>query len=63
MQSPGGVDDHHVVPARRGGLDRVESDGGRVSPLFAADEVGTRPIGPDLELFLGGGAVGIGRGD
>jgi hypothetical protein len=54
------------VPARHGGIDRVESDGGRVTavglaaPLAGlAHDVGAAALGPDLELVGGGGTEGV----
>ena len=63
MEPSRGVDDHDVRLARAPGLDRVEGDGRRVGAAGAADEVGARPLGPDLELLLGRGAERVGRAD
>ena len=47
-------------PSRRGRLDRVVGDRGRVRPALAADELGAGALGPDLELLLGGRAERVG---
>ena len=60
---PGGVDDHDVAPAGAPGLDRVEGDGGGVAAGRGADEVGSGPLGPDLELLLGRGPERVAGAD
>jgi hypothetical protein len=51
VQPAGGVDDDDVAPARLRRFDRVVGDGRRVAAALTADEVGARPLCPDLELF------------
>ena len=60
---PGGVDDHDVALARAPGLDGVVGDGGGIAAGRGADEVGSGPLGPDLELLLGGGPEGVAGAD
>ena len=63
VQPAGRVHDDHVSIARLCGSDRVERDRGGVAAALGADEVRVRALRPDLELLLGGGAKGVGRGD
>ena len=48
-------------PAGRRRVDGVERDRGRIAPRRAGDAGHAEPLGPDLELADGAGAVGVGR--
>ena len=63
MQAAGGVDDHDVVPARARRLDCVVCNGRGIGAARRADEVGTRALGPDLELLLRRRAERVRRAD
>ncbi len=60
VEPAGGVDDRDVVAARPGRLDGVVGDGGGIGAVRGADEVGLRPLRPDLELLLGGSTERVG---
>ena len=61
VQAAGGVGQHEVGARGRGPLDGVEDDRARVAALGAADEVGARPLGPQLELLGGRGPERVAR--
>jgi hypothetical protein len=52
VESTRGIDDHDVTSPRAPGLDGIERDGGGIAARRSADEVGSGPLGPDLELLL-----------
>ena len=62
VQPPGGVADHHVVPARARGLDRVEHHGAGVGARLAAHDLAAGPLGPQGQLLGRRGAEGVARG-
>ena len=59
---PGGVDEHQVGAAARGGAHGVEHDRARVGALLAPDELGADATGPVAQLLGGGGAERVGGG-
>src|SRR3984957_13973752 len=61
MQSACGVDDQDVCCACLSGTHGIEQDGGRVPSLLGLDHLLPRTLAPNLELFDGCGAEGIGR--
>jgi hypothetical protein len=63
VEATGGVDDDDVPAALGRRLDRVVGDGRRIAAALAPDEVGLRPLGPDLELLLGRCAEGVRRAE
>ena len=63
MQATRGVDDRDVPASRTRRLDGVEGHGRRIRAARRADEVGARPLRPDLELLLGRCAERVGRAD
>ena len=63
VQPARGVHDDGIEPARRGRVDGVERDRGGIAARRARHAGHAEPIGPDLELADGAGAIGIGRGE
>ena len=61
VQPPRRVHDDRVQPARDRGVDRVERHRRRIAARRARDAGHAEPLGPDLELGDGAGAVGVGR--
>ena len=59
MQAAGGVDDHDGARTRHRRAHAVEDDRRRVATLLLPDQLGARPLRPDVELLDGGGAEGI----
>ena len=62
LKAAGSIDDQHVLAVRRGLLDAVEHDSRGVAAFLAGNDRRTDPIAPDLQLFDGGGAERIARG-
>ena len=62
MQASGRVDDDHVLAARLRRFDGVVGHCGGVAALLRADDVGLRPLGPDLQLLVRRGAKRVARG-
>ncbi len=63
VEAAGGVDDEDVDVAGDGGVAGVEGDGGGVGALGVFDDLDVDALGPDGELFDGGGAEGVAGGD
>ena len=63
VQAAGGVDDDDVSLTRTARLHGVVGDGGGIRAARPADELGARPLRPDLELLLGRRAEGVGGAD
>ena len=63
VEPTGSVDDHDIVPSRAPGFDRVERDGGGIATRGSADEIGSRPLCPDLELLLRSGPKRVAGAD
>ena len=63
MQAAGGVDQNRIASFRLARRDRVEHHRGRIGAVSRADHIDAGALRPDLELFDGGGAEGIGRAD
>ena len=59
MQAACGIRNDQIIAACGGRLDRVKNDSGGVCALARPDKGHTRPVGPDLQLFAGGGTEGI----
>jgi len=63
VQAAGGVDDEDIDVAGEGGIAGVEGDGGGVGAHLMFDDLDVDALGPDGELFDGGGAKGVASGD
>ena len=63
VEPAGRVGDEDVDAARGGRVDGVEDDRGRVGAGGVGDDRHVRPVGPDLELFDGGRAERVRRGE
>ena len=63
VQPAGRVDDDGVEPAGDRGVDGVERHRGRIASGLAGHAREAEPVGPDLQLGDGAGAVGVGRGE
>ena len=63
VQAAGGVDDEDVYAARGGGLQRVVGDGGGIGAGALGDDRDVVARAPGLQLFDGGGAEGVARGE
>lgn len=63
VEAAGGVADEELSAEAFGFFVAVEADGGGVAVLRAFDEGDLEALGPDLELFDGSGAEGVGGGE
>ena len=61
MQTAGGVDDEDIGSPCLRSAHGIEQDGGGVAALLGFDHLDPRALTPDLQLFDGRRAEGIGR--
>src|SRR3954463_16051031 len=59
VQPARGIDDNRVQTTRAGGVDRIKSHRGRVSPGCASNAGKPQAVGPDLQLRHGPSPVRI----
>ena len=60
VEPTGRIDEHGVDAPRRGRLDSIERDRGRITPLRCAYERRAEEVGPDFELLGGARAECVG---
>src|SRR6202165_1925781 len=63
LNTPGGIDNHHIAPVRLGPLDGVIDDGSGIGTLVLADDRNGGAVSTKLELIDSPGAEGVGGGE
>src|ERR1700722_6166964 len=59
MQTPGGINDEHVIAPRLRSLQCIEERSRRIAALPRLDDLNAAPLPPDLKLLNGSRAEGI----